>query len=121
MLVPSCRRVASRYRPEAVSAPDGLEASSLALLRSRSGRGSPPRPDVTPYLCGGQGGFEGFGGGSHASVTVTVWVSVSVGPGTVVVTDGPGTVVVRAGPGTVVVVVGPGTVVVTVETRAGVV
>jgi hypothetical protein len=70
-----------------------------------------------PYLCGGQGGFEGFGGGSHATSTVTV--TVSVGLGTVVVTVGPGTVVVTVGPGTVVVTVGPGTVVVTVGPGLG--
>jgi hypothetical protein len=46
-------------------------------------------------------------------------VSVSVGPGTVVVTVGADTVVV--GPATVVVVVGPGTVVVTVGPRTVVV
>jgi hypothetical protein len=69
------------------------------------------------FLCGGQGGLDGFGGGSQ--VTVTVTVSVSVGPGTVVVTAGADTVVV--GPATVVVVVGPGTVVVTVGPRTVVV
>jgi hypothetical protein len=48
----------------------------------------------------------------QAASTVSVTVTVSVGPGTVVVTVGPGTVVVTVGPRTVVVTVGPGTVVV---------
>src|SRR6188768_1530680 len=76
--------------------------------------GRPARRGRDPaYLCGGQGGFEGFfGAGSQASVTVSVTVAVAVGPATVVVTAAPGTVLV--GPGTVVVAVGPGIVVVTV-------
>src|SRR6185503_18292436 len=76
------------------------------------------RPNaVSGYLCGGQGGLDGFGGGSQGTVTATV--TVSVGPGTVVVTAGADTVVV--GPATVVVAVGPGTVVVTVGPRTVVV
>jgi len=59
--------------------------------------------------------LDGFGGGSQGTVTVTV--TVSAGPGTVVVTAGADTVVV--GPATVVVVVGPGTVTKIVMRGAG--
>lgn len=77
------------------------------------------------YLCGGHGGFGGWGGGAHF-VTVTVcvvfWVTVRTGPATVLV--GPRTVTVLVAPTTVLVfpaaaVVRPGNVIVRLALRFG--
>ena len=87
---------------------------------SRAARRRTEPPDHRhAYLWGGHGEFEGFfGGGSQASVTVTVGHRLrrSRHGGR---HHGPCTVIVVAGPGTVVVVAGPGTVVATVEPGAG--
>ena len=83
------------------------------------------RKELCVYLCGGQGGFGGWGGGTHfvtVTACVVVWVTVRTGPATVLV--GPRTVTVLVAPATILVslvavVVLPGNVILRLTPRSG--